>query len=127
MTVPFHHLDPLNMVWHGNYLKYFDIARTALFDKLGIDLHGFYLKTKCIFPLTRTSTKHINSLVNRDEFICKATVVEATYKIVIDFEIRLAANGKICTRGRSEQVAVKTPEMEMLLHIPDEIRIPLGF
>jgi len=37
LTVPFHDLDPMNMVWHGNYLKYFDVARFALFDKCGIE------------------------------------------------------------------------------------------
>jgi acyl-CoA thioester hydrolase len=46
---------------------------------------------------------------------------------VVDFEIRLAADDKICARGKTEQVAVLTPTMEILLRIPDEIRIALGF
>jgi acyl-CoA thioester hydrolase len=44
----------------------------------------------------------------------------------VDFEIRLAEDGKICARGKTEQVAVQTPEMEILLRIPDEIRTALG-
>jgi acyl-CoA thioester hydrolase len=46
---------------------------------------------------------------------------------VLDFEIRLVKSTEICTKGRSEQVAVKFPEMEMMLAIPDEIRLALGF
>ena len=127
LTVPFHDLDPMQVVWHGNYMKYFEIARTALFDKFGIELYTYFKETNYLFPIIKTSTKHIIPLRNRDEFICKATLVDAQYKIIIDFEIRLAENGKICTKGRSEQVAVKNPEMEMLYKIPDNIRIALGF
>jgi acyl-CoA thioester hydrolase len=125
--VPFYDLDPMQMVWHGNYLKYFDIARFELFDTLGIDLLKYFKKTNYLFPITKTSTKHIVSLKYKDELKCKATVVEAQYKIVVDFEIRLVKNNQICAKGRSEQVAVKYPEMEIMFEIPDDIRKALGF
>ncbi|NQT55343.1 MAG: acyl-CoA thioesterase [Desulfobacteraceae bacterium] len=125
--VPFYDLDPMQMVWHGNYLKYFDIARFELFDTLGVDLLSYFKKTNYLFPITKTSTKHIVSLRYKDEFKCKATVVEAQYKIVVDFEIRLVKNNQICAKGRSEQVAVKYPEMEIIFEIPDDIRKALGF
>jgi len=126
-SVPFYDLDPIQVVWHGNYLNYFEDARVALFNENGIDLFDFYKKSRIIFPITKTSTKHIQPLRYKDEFICKATMVDARFKLVVDFEISLAADGKICTRGRTEQVAVKTPEMEILFAIPDEIRVALGF
>jgi len=47
--------------------------------------------------------------------------------LIVDFEIRKSADGKICTRGRTEQVAVKIPEMEMLFSMPEEIRRAFGF
>lgn len=127
LTVPFHDLDPMHIVWHGNYLKYFDIARFGLFRNAGIDLYEFYKKTNYMFPITKTSTKHIIPLRYRDTFTCKATVIEAQIKIVIDFKIRRMNDGEICTKGRSEQVAVKFPEMEIMFEIPDEIRKALGF
>jgi|TARA_B100002003_G_scaffold250599_1_gene290579 acyl-CoA thioester hydrolase len=126
LKVPFHDLDPMQMVWHGNYFKYFDIARTGLFDSLGVDLFSYFKKTNCLFPITKTTTKHIVSLQYRDKFKCKATIVEARYKIVVEFQIRLIADNQICTNGRGEQVAVKHPEMEMMFEIPEEIRNALG-
>ena len=125
-TVPFYDLDPMQIVWHGNFFNYFEDARWALLDHHGVDLYAYYEKTKIIFPIIRTATKHIFPLRHRDEFICKATIIEARFKIVVDFEIKLAANGTICARGRTEQVAVVTPEMEILLRIPDEILTALG-
>ena len=127
LSVPFHDLDPLQMVWHGNYLKYFDMARTELFTGCGVDLFEYFKKTNCLFPITRTATKYIVSLKYRDEFSCKATCVEAQYKIVIDFKIRLLKDNKICAKGRSEQVAVSYPDREIQFEIPDDIRRALGF
>lgn len=122
MTVPFHDLDPLQVVWHGNYMKYFDRARFALLKKYGVDLHLYSREKNIIFPLTRNSTKYIQPLRYQDEFICKAAVTESRYKIAMDFEIRLAGDGTVCTRAKSEQVAVKLPEMEILFEIPEDIR-----
>ncbi|MBN1474900.1 MAG: acyl-CoA thioesterase [Syntrophaceae bacterium] len=127
ISVPFFDLDPMQIVWHGNYLNYFEIARAALFDHHGVDLYSYYEKHGLIFPIIKTSTKHILPLRHRDEIICKATLVDVNIKIVVDFEIRLATSGKICARGRTEQVTVKVPEMETLFAIPDEIKKATGF
>jgi acyl-CoA thioester hydrolase len=127
MTVPFHDVDPMQIVWHGHYLKYFDVVRFGLFNKAGIDLWEFFEKTGYLFPITKTTTKHVLPLRYRDEFLCTARVVEARIKIVIDFEIRLVGRDDIFTKGRGDQVAVRYPEMEMMLEIPKEIQRALGY
>ena len=38
----FHEVDPMGVVWHGNYLKFFEKAREALFK----DLHFGYAEMK---------------------------------------------------------------------------------
>jgi len=126
-TVPFHDLDPVGIVWHGNYMKYFDVARFALFRAAGLELHEYVIDQKLIFPITKTSTKHIVPLKDNDKFICKATVTEAVNKISIDFEIRMATDSRICARSRQDQLAVRMPEMEILFEIPEEITRALGF
>jgi acyl-CoA thioester hydrolase len=127
MKVSFFDLDPMQIVWHGNYLKYFDDARSELFDSLGVDLFEFHDRTRYIFPIIRSSIKHIHPLKRGDEFICRATVKDARSKIVVAFEIRLVADGTICARGTTEQAAVLAPEMEMVYTIPEEISRALGF
>lgn len=127
LSVPFHDLDPMGVVWHGNYLKYFDKTRFALFEAAGIDLYRDLAEKKQVFPITRTSIKHIAPLLPKDTFTCKATVTEARFKIVIDFEIRRLPNNEICARGTSEQLAVKHPSMELEFEIPREVQKALGF
>jgi len=125
--VAFYDLDPIQVVWHGNYLNYFEDARTALFNSNGIDLYDFYLQEGIVFPIIKTSTKHVLPLRYHDEFICRATIVDARMKIVVDFEIRKADGGQVCARGRTEQVSVKADTMEILYSVPGEIRQALGF
>ena len=127
LRVPFHDLDPLHIVWHGNYLKYFDIARFELFKNAGIDLYAYYQRTGYLFPVIKTSTKFIVPLKYGDVFRCRATVREASIKIVTDFAIRRVQDREICARGRGEQVALKPPDMEMEFEIPTDIRTALGF
>ena len=126
MRVAFSDMDPMHVVWHGNYLKYFDAARFALFDAFGVDLYRYSVEKRIAFPVTRQSTKHILALRHNDAFVCRATVTEAEYKIAMGFEIRKAETLELCTRGNSEQVAVQVPEMELLFAIPEDIRIALG-
>ncbi len=126
LRVPFFDLDPMQIVWHGNYLNYFEVARAALFENQGVDLYSYFDREKIIFPIIRTSTKHIFPLKHRDEVIIKATLVDAHIKLVVDFEIRKAADNTVCARGRTEQVAVKTPEMETLFSLPTDIQKLLG-
>jgi len=127
IRVPFFDLDPMQIVWHANYLNYFEVARAALFESNGIDLYTFFEKQQLIFPIIKTSTKHIQPLRHRDEIICKATLVDVRVKIIVDFEIRRADDGKVCARGRTEQVTVKAPEMETIFSVPEEIRNAFGF
>lgn len=127
LSVPFHDLDPLHVVWHGNYYKYFDIARFALFKKCGIDLYDYSQREKILFPITRSAAKHIIPLRHQDEFVCRATVTGARYKIALAFEIRRTNDDRLCSRGTSEQVAVMMPDMELQFEIPETIQRALGF
>lgn len=124
-TVAFYELDPMQIVWHGNYYKYFEDARSALLRSVGIDLHELYVQNNCVFPIIKTATKHIYPLRYGDGFICRAAVAECKEKFIVDFEIRLKVDGRVCVKGRTEQVAVQLPEGEMLFEIPAAIRAAL--
>ena len=34
IEIQFYDLDPMQIVWHGNYVKYLEVARCALFDSI---------------------------------------------------------------------------------------------
>ena len=122
LKVPYYDVDLMQIVWHGNYLKYFEVARQALFREHGVDLHRYMEDTRYVFPIVRSTIKHIWPLRFDDEFTCTVVLKEARVRIVLDFEIKLVSDGKLCATGRSEQVAVRLPEMEMAFQIPEEIQ-----
>jgi acyl-CoA thioester hydrolase len=126
MKVPYYDVDLMQIVWHGNYLKYFEVARQALFKKYGVDMRPYTEDMRYVFPVVRSMIKHIWPLRFDDEFTCTAVLKEARVRIVLDFEIKLVSNGKVCAKGWSEQVAVLLPEMEMVFQIPEEIQKALS-
>jgi acyl-CoA thioester hydrolase len=126
LSIPFCDVDAMQVVWHGNYFKYFDAARDRLFSDAGIDLYQRVGDTGLVFPITRTQTKHIHPLRFRDEVDCKAVVVEAECRLVLDFEIRKAASGTLCAKARIEQAAVRIADGTLELRLPESIRRALG-
>ncbi len=120
LRVSFYDVDMFRIVWHGHYLKYFDLARQALFLKSGLAIPRNDEK-HYIFPVIRTSVKYLYPLKVNDEFICSAQIKAAKVKLVIDFEIRLLCDGRLCATGRSEHAAVRMPEMEMEFRIPEDV------
>jgi acyl-CoA thioester hydrolase len=125
-SVPFCDVDAMQVVWHGNYFKYFDAARDRLYCDAGIDLYRLVEDCGVVFPITRTQTKHIRPLRFRDDVVCTATLVEAKCRLVVDFEIRLAGDGSLCAKGRTEQAAVRLSDGSLELRLPDAIRRALG-
>jgi acyl-CoA thioester hydrolase len=126
LSVPFHHVDPMQVVWHGHYFEYFEAARDGLFESLNINLESFYAKYGYIFPVIRGSIKFIRPLRYKDIFMCTARALEARRKIVIDYEITMESGDKRCTTGRTEQVVLKMPEAEIQYELPGEILEALG-
>jgi len=122
LRVPYYDVDVMDIVWNGNYFKYFERARQALFLDCGLDLRSYMIEKKVVFPVIRSKIKHIRPLRVNDEFISSAFLKEARIKIVLGFEVRLAASGLICAKGESEQVAIHLPEMEMAFIIPEDIQ-----
>lgn len=122
LRVPYHDVDLMQVVWHGHYLKYFEVARHAFFRECGLDLQHYMKEKGYVFPVIRSMVKHIRPLRLDDEFICTALLKEARVKIVLDFEIKLISNGEVCAKGRSEQVAFLIPKMEMAFKIPEEVQ-----
>jgi acyl-CoA thioester hydrolase len=119
-------VDAMQIVWHANYLKYFDLARDRLYCDAGLDLYQLACESGMIFPITRTQTKHIRPLRFRDEALCTATLIESEIRLVLDFEIRLAKDGQLCAKGRTEQAAVRFADNALELRIPELVRRALA-
>jgi len=103
-TVEFYDLDPLQVVWHGNYINYFEIGRRALMEKIGYS-YDEMVKSGYTFPVIEVSAKYLSSLRLRDRARVKAILMEYENRLLIRYEIRNAQTGQLTTKGTSTQMA----------------------
>ena len=111
MTVEFFHCDPMGVVWHGNYLDFFEFARRAVLEKIGY--HYDDMKNSGFsFPVVEATAKYIGFLQYRDRALVKAILVEYENSLKFKFEIRNAKTGRITTKGTTTQMAFNYRENE---------------
>ena len=125
LTPAFHDLDPMNVVWHGNYVRYFEVARCALLQQIGYD-YPQMRDSGYAWPVVDLRVKYVRPLVYGQEMIVRATIVEWENRLKIDYEIRDAASGQRLTKGYSIQVAVDMTTQEMLYVCPPVLQEKLG-
>ena len=104
VNIEFYDLDPLNVVWHGNYINYFEIGRRTLLEKIGYD-YSEMEKSGYAFPVVEITVKYIRSLSYKDKARIKAILMEYENCLKIKYEIRNVQSGAITTRGLSTQMA----------------------
>ena len=109
--VEFYDVDSMKVVWHGNYVKYMEKGRCALFDKIGFG----YLemeKEGVAFPVVDVKLKYKKSLRFGDKVRVVSSLTEYENCIKIAYEIYNAQTGELCTKGESTQMAVEISSME---------------
>ena len=104
--VDFNDCDPMKIVWHGNYINYFERARCALLDKIGYNYITME-ETGYIFPVAEVRSKYISSLRFGDICRAKAILVEWENMIKINFELYNAKTGAPCTKAMVSQMCVE--------------------
>jgi len=113
--IEFYDVDSMQIVWHGNYLKYFEKARCALLRKIGYNYPEME-ESGWLFPIISISLKFIESLRFQDRVCARAVLTEYENCIKIKYELYNKTTGKICTKGESTQMAVNkfTGESSMI-------------
>jgi acyl-CoA thioester hydrolase len=102
--VEFNHLDPLQIVWHANYVNFFETGRRSLLEKLNYCYYEME-KSGYAFPVIEVSAKYVASLRYKDRARVKAILMEYENRLKIKYEIRNATTGLLTTKGISTQMA----------------------
>ena len=109
MEVAFFDVDAYRIVWHGNYPKYFEIARCKLLEKIGFTYRDME-EIGHFYPVVDLQTKYIRPLRFEQMFEVTAELKEWEHKLVIDYRIVDSGTNDIVTKGQTTQFAVKMPE-----------------
>ena len=117
MRVPFHDVDPANVVWHGRYFKYFEEVRRTLFEDIGYGYEEM-IESGFIWPIVDANVRFVRPLVVNQRFNVTAILREWELRVVVDYRI-YDLDGELCTRGRTVQVPLDAKTMELYVGTPD--------
>jgi acyl-CoA thioester hydrolase len=117
MLVPFFDVDSMDVVWHGHYVKYFEIARCALLERIG---HNYQQMRDAgyAWPIIDVQLRYMRGARFNQRIVVRADLVEWENRLKINYLIRDAETGERMTRGSTVQVAVEIASREMLLASP---------
>ena len=104
------------IVWHGNYVKYFEQARCELLRMFNYDYPQMQ-ESGFLWPIIDLRLRYARSAKFGQKLVCTATLVEFENRLKIKYEIK-DADGNRLTRGHSVQVAVEISTQEMQLVSP---------
>ncbi|MFK7895791.1 MAG: acyl-CoA thioesterase [Myxococcota bacterium] len=118
--VPFHDCDPLQIVWHGRYFEYFELARTQLFRERQLDipavrdlgLRMYVADVRCRFT---------SPLTYGDRVEVVAIAKEASPLIRIAYAVRNLTKDRRSARGHCV-LATTDAQGELLTETPEIIR-----
>ena len=125
ITIPFHDVDMMAIAWHGHYVKYFELARCVLFDKIAYN----YVQMKASgygWPVIDLRIRYPGPTTFNQKVIVKAAIIEWENRLKINYEIRDRKTNKRLTKGYTVQVAVHMATREMCLESPPVLFEKLG-
>ncbi|MCS0627850.1 acyl-CoA thioesterase [Telluria mixta] len=125
IQVQFYDLDPMEVVWHGNYVKYLEVARCALLDAIGYN----YAEMKAsgyMWPVIDMNLRYAAPATFGQRLSVRAEIVEWENRLRIDYLVSDAATGRRLNRASTTQVAVDIASGEMCFVSPPVLFQKLG-
>ena len=125
IIIPFHDVDMMAISWHGHYVKYFELARCALFDK--IDYNYVQMRDSgYAWPVIDLRIRYPGPTTFNQKVIVKAVIREWENRLKIDYELRDSQTAQRLTKGYTVQVAVDMSNQEMCFESPPILYEKLG-
>jgi len=114
----FYDLDPMGIVWHGNYARFFEQARCALLDKLDYNYQQMS-DSGYAWPIVDMRVKYVRPVRFPQTVKIIATLIEYENRLKINYLIQDNESLEKLTKGFTVQVAVDKTTEEMLFQSPD--------
>jgi acyl-CoA thioester hydrolase len=125
IEIPFHDVDVMEIVWHGHYAKYFEIARCAVLEQ--IDYNYPQMRASgYAWPIIDLRVRYVKPAVFGQKITVNAAIVEWENRLKIDYQITDKATGSRLVKGHSIQVAVDMQTMTMCFESPKVLFKKLG-
>ncbi len=117
--VAFYDVDQMGVVWHGNYFRYFDVARSRMMRGLGLE-PGSGFGGEFHFMVSESKCRHIFPLRYGDRFRVSAWLSDIKHRLNVQFEIHNLERDCRSATGHTMLVCLDA-EGRMVLRTPQGI------
>ncbi|MBQ7450410.1 acyl-CoA thioesterase [bacterium] len=117
LKVSFEDLDPMNIVWHGNYMRYMEQARCNMLSELKYT----YMDIKAdgyAYPVAKMQVKYIKPAFFNDILTVKTEVISIEPTLDIKYTIFNQAGDKIFS-ATTMQIAINTETKQSVYTPPN--------
>jgi Predicted thioesterase len=121
----FYDIDPMGVVWHGNYPRFLEAGRTALLDKIGYG-YSEMVASGFLWPVIDMHIRYYRPIVLHQSVEVVAGLTEWEHRLKIDYLVRDEKSGQRLCKASSMQVAVAASTQEMLWETPAAFREKLA-
>jgi acyl-CoA thioester hydrolase len=125
IQVQFFDLDPMEIVWHGNYVKYLEVARCALLDSIGYNYEQMK-ESGYAWPIIEMNLRYAAPAKFAQRLKLRAEIAEYENRLRIEYMISDAQTGQRLNRAYTTQVAVDIATGEMCFVSPPVLFKKLG-
>lgn len=112
VEVPFHDVDAMNVCWHGHYLKYFELGRTALLRTFDYDYPAMQA-SGYLWPIVEVHLKYVRPAAYGQVLEVRTELLEFENRLKIAYEIVDVATQERMTKGYTIQVAICAATREL--------------
>ena len=117
IQVQFYDLDPMRIVWHGNYPRFLEQARSALFEKISFGYREMAESTYA-WPIVDMRIKYVRPINLSQTIKVVATLVEYENRLKTNYLITDAASGEVLTKAQTIQVTIDRESQELCFETP---------
>ena len=125
LMISFEDLDPMNVVWHGNYLRYMEQARFNMFNKLGYSYQDFGTDNYA-YPVAKMNIKYIKPAKLGDVLTVKTEIISAEPTLDIKYVIYNKKTQDKILEASTMQIAINTDTKESKYYAPERLKQKLG-
>lgn len=95
LEIPFHDVDLLQVVWHGHYCKYLELARTSLLRSRGLDAKDM-LALGYRFYIAENHIRHVFPMRYSERLRVSAWFRDVENKLHISYELTNLTHARAC-------------------------------
>lgn len=118
IEVPFFDVDSMDIVWHGHYVKYLEVARCAFLSAIGYD-YNVMKANGYGWPIVQLNLKYVRPAVFGQKIRVEVVLKEYESCLKFDYVISDIISSKKLTKASSMQVAVCMQTRETQFQTPE--------